>query len=265
SMTTHAAPNCDYEAFRDAMAYGRDAEFDQLLAACRQAGRWPERDDGASLLHLAPHVGGRKAGAYTRALLAAGLSPHTVTRDRNDPVSPLGMAVRFDCAPCVEALLAAGADVGLRGPDDETMLHAAGADTAPLLIAAGLSPMARDRHGNVPLHRAWHADLLAAGVNVTNDAGLTPLHTAALADSLWRVDALLAAGADPSKRTTRDTHWRLSGMSRAFGPGLEVPKGSNAFDLARARYKASRWSTQTHEATMRRLEAVTPKRGWFNF
>lgn len=52
-------------------------------------------------------------------------------------------------------------------------------------------------------------------------------------------------------------------MSRGFGPGLPVARGSTAHDLARERYQASRWSTQTHEATTRRLEAVTPRRGWF--
>lgn len=263
SQSTQAAPACDYEAFRDAMAYQRDAEFDALVAACRPTGRWPERDDGASVLHLAAHVGGRQAGAYVRSLLAAGVSPHTITRDRHDPVTPLGMAVRFNCAPCVSALLAAGADMRERVPGGATLLHGAGPDTVPLLIAAGLDPAARDEQGNLPLHRVWHTALLVVGVNVTNHAGLTPLHTAALADSLSRVEALLAAGADPALRTSKDTHWRLSNMSSAFGAGVPVAKGSTAYDLARQQHEASRWSTQTHEATMQQLKAVTPARGWF--
>ena len=52
-------------------------------------------------------------------------------------------------------------------------------------------------------------------------------------------------------------------MSRGFGPGLPVAQGSTALDLARERYQATRWCTQTHEATMKRLEAVTSRRGWF--
>ncbi len=263
ALPPSASANCDFYAFRDAMAYQRDSEVTALIAACRRGGRWPERDDGASLLHLAAHVGGRQAGAYTRALLAAGLSPHTVTRDRHDPVTPLGMAVRFNCADCVQALLAGGADARVQSPDGQTLLHEAGADTVPLLIAAGLDPAARDAQGNVPLHRVWHPALLGVGVNVVNDGGLTPLHVAALADQPGRVDALLGAGADPSLRTTRDTHWRLTGMSRAFGPGLPVGKGATALDLARERQAASRRSTQSHDATVKRLEAVTPRRGWF--
>lgn len=258
-----AAPGCDHASFRDAMADQRDAEVDALIAACSRQKQWPEREDGASLLHLAAHVDGRQAAAYIQALLAAGLKPNTVTRDPHDPVTPLGMAVRFDCAACVQALLAADADPHVQLPDGQTLLHEAGPSTVPLLIAAGLDPAARDAQGNVPLHRVWHPALLAVGVNVTNDAGLTPLHAAALGDHLARIDALLAAGADPTRRTVRDTHWRLGSMSRAFGPGLPVPRGATAYDLARGRYEASRWSTQTHATTVKRLEAVTPRQGWF--
>lgn len=257
------ASDCDFEGFRDAMAYQRDAEVERRVAACRREARWPERDDGASLLHLAAHVGGRQAGAYTRTLLAAGLRPDTITRDRHDPVTPLAMAVRFACAACVEALLAAGADVHARDPDGQTLLHAAPPALVPLLIAAGLDPGARDAQGRVPLHRVWHPALLGAGVDVVDDAGMTPLHFAALADDLSRVEALLAAGADPARRTARATHWRASGMSRAFGPGLPVPRDATALDLARERQAATRWNVQSHAATVRRLEAVTPKRGWF--
>lgn len=60
-----AAPGCDYESFRDAMAYQRDAEVDALIATCRRQKPWPEREDGESLLHLAAHVGGRQAAAYS--------------------------------------------------------------------------------------------------------------------------------------------------------------------------------------------------------
>lgn len=263
ALPASGAAACDFEAFRDAMAYQRDSEVTAMIAACRREGRWPEREDGASLLHLAAHLGAGQAGTYTRALLAAGLSPHTITRDRHDPVTPLGMAVRFNCAPCVQALLAAGADFRVRSPDGQSLLHEAGAATVPLLIAAGLDPAGRDAQGNVPLHRVWHPALLVAGVNVVNGAGLTPLHVAALADQTWRVEALLAAGADPALRTAQETHWRLTGMSRAFGPGLPLPKGATAYDLARERHAASRWSSQTHAETMKRLEAVTPRRGWF--
>jgi hypothetical protein len=260
TASAQAAPACDYEAFRDAMARQSEAEVKALMAICRREGRWPEREDGASVLHLAAHVGGAQAGAYTRALLAAGVRPDTHTRDRHDPVSPLVMAVRFACVPCVHALLAAGADVRQMRPDGATLLHEATFDTVALLIAAGLDPAARDAQGNVPLHRVWHPALLVVGVDVVNHAGLTPLHTAALSDHLGRVEALLAAGADPLLRTTRASHWRLSGMSRAFGPGLPVAQGATALDLARQQMQASRWNTQSHAATVQRLQAAVGRR-----
>jgi ankyrin repeat protein len=259
-----AALGCEYDTFRDAMAHGRDAEVDASMAACRRLGRWPEREDGATLLHLAPHVGRTSAGPYVRRLLAAGLDPNAVTRDRHDPVTPLVMAARFNCAPCVESLIAAGADRHWRGPEGETLLHEAGGQTVPVLMAAGLDPHARDRQGNAPLHRRWHPAFLAVGVNATNEAGLTPLHMAALSDNLAVAEALLEAGADPALRTTRDTHWRSPGISRAFGPGIAVAKGSTALDLARQQQAASRWSSQTHAAMVKRLEALTPRRSWLS-
>ena len=256
-----AAPGCDFYAFRDAMAAQRDAEFDALLATCKREGRWPEREDGALLVHLAPHVRRQRAAAYTRALLAAGLAPNTTTRDRHDPVTPLGMAARFDCGPCVQALLAAGADAQVRSPDGANLLHEAGAQTIALLIDAGLSVADRDSQGNVPLHRVWHPALLSVGVNVVNDAGLTPLHAAALSDHPGRVHALLSAGADPALRTTRDSRWRLSGISRGFGPGLVVRRGATALDLARDQQASARFSTQTHVEVVKQLQAVTPRPG----
>lgn len=125
-----AAPDCDYYAFRDAMAAQRDAEFDALLAACRREGRWPERED------------------------AAALSDHT---------------------GCVHALL--------------------------------------------------------------------------------------SAGVDPALRTTRDSRWRLSGISRGFGPGLVVRRGATALDLARDQQASARFSTQTHVEVVKQLQAVTPRPG----
>ena len=44
---------------------------------------------------------------------------------------------------------------------------------------------------------------------------------------------------------------------------LPISKGSTAYDLARERQAATRWNLKTQDAVVKRLEAVTPRRGWF--
>jgi hypothetical protein len=83
----------------------------------------------------------------------------------------------------------------------------------------------------------------------------------ALSDHTGCVHALLSAGVDPALRTTRDSRWRLSGISRGFGPGLVVRRGATALDLARDQQASARFSTQTHVEVVKQLQAVTPRPG----
>jgi ankyrin repeat protein len=251
-------PGCDFYDFRDAIAETGAPRFESLVAACWRAGRaLPQRDDGASLLFLAAHVGGGAAPRLTRRLLDLGVDPRGADRDG---LTPARMAARFGCGECLKALLAVGADLHERDPDGASLLHEAGGDAVPVLIAAGLSPALRDAAGNVPLHRRSHPALRAVGVNVRNDAGLTPLHYAALDGSVARIDELLALGADPALRTTAATRWRAGHMSRAFGPGEPIEADRTPLDLARWRQRETRWVTSAHDAAVARLEAVTPRR-----
>jgi ankyrin repeat protein len=207
---------------------------------------------------VAAHVGGKLAPEFTRRLLAAGADPAATN---SDGVTPMHMAARFNCAECVPILQAAGASVMPRDADGITPLHEAGPNAVPALIAAGADPLARDAQGNLPLHRIWHPDLLVAGVNARNDAGLTPLHHAALAGSVWRIDKLLESGADATLRTTKASHWRASHMSRSFGPGLPIPAGATPYDLARQRQRETRFVTHAHDAAVNRLKDVAAQRG----
>lgn len=252
---------CDYEAFRDAIARGDGTRVERLLGACRrEGGALPLREDGGDLLALAAHVGGREAPRWVERLLAAGAD----ARHRaQDGMTPLRMAARFGCGDCVASLLAAGADLHERDVEGLTLLHEAGGSAVPALIAAGLDPSLRDAAGNVPLHRRWHPALLSVGVNVRNAAGLTPLHVAAFEGSVGWIDQLLAAGADPSARSTAATYWRASHMSRAFGPGEPVAAGVTPLDVAREQQRRTRWSTGSHDSAVQRLEAVTPRSGFW--
>ncbi len=254
---------CDHYEFRLVMAAGDVAKFDSMLKQCIARGVLPVDDNGGgTLLHLAAHVGRSLAPEFMRKALAAGVDPNAVT---DDGITAMHMVARFSCTDCIAILKSAGASVMARDPDRVTPLHEAGPATIPAFIAAGADPLARDAFGNVPLHRAFHPDLLVAGINVRNDDGLTPLHFAALAGSVSRIDTLVSAGADPTLKTAKDSHWRSSMMSRSFGAGIPIPAGATAYDLARQRQKETRWVTHEHDAAVERLKAVTPRTGWWPF
>ena len=256
-------PLCDHYEFRLAMAAGDMPKFDTMLKQCRARGVLPVDDNGGgSLLHLAAHVGRQLAPEFMRRALKAGVDPNALN---DDGVPAMFMVARFGCTDCIAILKAAGASVMARDPDQLTPLHEAGQATIPAFIAAGADPLARDAFGNVPLHRVFHPELLVAGSNVRNLAGLAPLHFAALVGSVSRIDALLAAGADPALKTTKDSHWRASHMSRSFGPGIPIPADATAYDLARQRQKETQWVTHGHDGAVERLKAVTPRGGWSLF
>lgn len=238
------------------------ADVPRVLALWRTASGQPDRDDdGGTMLHRALHVYSAQRRQVVQALLAAGAP---VDAKVADGATPLHWATRFGADDCVPLLLAAGADVRAVDEDGRTPLFSASPAVASQLIAAGADPIARNRFGEVPLHRNRQAAFLVAGVDVRDDAGLTPLHHAALAGNDGAVQWLLAQGADPQARSLRDTHVRSTSMARAFGPGEFVPAGARPYDIALEQYKRTRWSTGAHEAALKRLDAATPRRGLFS-
>jgi hypothetical protein len=247
------------EEWRQALG---DADVPRVLALWRNAAGQADRDDnGATMLHRALHVYSSRRVDVVRALLAAGAP---VNARVEDGATPLHWATGFGADDCVPLLLADRADVHARDEDGRTPLFSASPAAAALLIAAGADPLARNRFGEVPLHRNRQQAFLAAGVDVRDDAGLTPLHHAALTGNDTAVAWLLERGADPQARTLRDTQVRAMSMSKAFGPGELVPAGSRPYDLALAQYKRTRTNTGAHEAAMKRLDAVTPRNSLFS-
>jgi hypothetical protein len=242
----------EFDAYREALIAGDEERIAALLV--RDGKRLPVDGGGVTVLHRALHIYSERRIAIVERLIAAGVDVNAAAEDGR---TPLHWAAGFDVPAAIPLLLRAGANVHARDVEGNTPIFVAGPDAASMLIAAGADVHARNREGNVPLHRNFHAALLPPGVNVRNAAGLTPLHYAALAGNTRGIEWLLAQGADPNLRTTADTYWRASHMSKEFGPGERIPAGSRPLDLARARYSATRWNTSRYEEPVRMLRKVT--------
>ena len=246
------ADGADFEAYRDVLVAGDTVRIAAMIAA--DGRKLPVDNDGVTVLHKALHIYSGNRLAIVEQLIAAGSDVNARMKDGR---TPLHFASGFGVVDAVPVLLKAGAVVDSRDEDGNTPLFVAGRDIAVVLIAAGADVGALNHEGNVPLHRNHQAALLAPGVNVRNRAGMTPLHYAALAGNDQAIEWLLSQGADPQARTTAQTFYRASNMSKMFGPGDAIPVGSRPLELARAQHKASRWNTNRYEPSVKLLQTAT--------
>jgi ankyrin repeat protein len=167
--------------------------------------------DDSWLDELPPLVGAAAKGDNVSVadLLASGTNPNEADESG---WTALHAAATRDHVDVVRRLLAAGADVDARSADGFTPLlnaASAGSDVVEALLDAGADVTAQEpRQGCRPLHRfAGYANpagvelVLAAGADVDAEdfGGATALADAAEAGCDECVEALLAAGADPTR------------------------------------------------------------------
>ena len=261
SAMADAVSATPFEQLQDAVLREDLPQARLLLRGLQLRGEALPVEASTGLLHQAIHVGGSARPQLVELLLSAGADPNVPA---GEGATSLHMAARLGCGACVILLLRAGAWLDARNAAGETPLHAARGAVVDTLLAAGADPAARDREGNLPLHRTFHTALLVAGVDARNDAGLTPLHAAALDDAPARVRKLLAHGADPTARTTRAARWRAAATSLALGRSGPAAAGATALELAAQRQRANRWARRTHTEPMALLAPVSPavRGGW---
>ncbi|CAM9503878.1 unnamed protein product [Pylaiella littoralis] len=175
-----------------------------------RGGENPNRQDGKSQtpLHLAAHAGQH---VMVRTLILYGANPNLKTQFTR--YTALHLAAQEGHALCVSNLLLGGTDKDSQCSSDETPLHLAAYSNhrgaAEELLDAGANVNIRSFGGHSVLDIAaqrGHVGTLRmllrheGDVNASNDAGITPLHSAASfegpGDNGGAVRALLAAGAD---------------------------------------------------------------------
>ena len=133
--------------------------------------------------------------------------------------TPLHIAASVGSAACVNALIAAGADVNAKDRSGKTPLHVA-AEWACLecmgaLIAAGGDVNAKDHFGNIPLH--WAVSRISSQANCVvmlidngsrldekNSEGATPLYWAVWRGDTCCVRVLIERGANIHERDNND-------------------------------------------------------------
>ena len=153
-----------------------------------------------------------RAAAGAALLLNACAAPLAAAAVAAAPAEPpLVEALKAGDLQAAFALLRAGADPDIAGPDGTTALHWAAyrddADAADRLLRAGAAPGAANRYGVTPLalaaaggYGAVVERLLAAGADphAATPGSETALMSAARAGGVRAVAALLARGADPN-------------------------------------------------------------------
>lgn len=140
-------------------------------------------------------------------LVAAGAA---VNARGNRRITPLHWAIVHGSAAGIDALMAAGADAAAADEQDTTAIHlatAAGdASLLDALLAGGASANIRDpKLGRTPIFDAILADrdaqflrlLPLTDLDLGDDFGTRPLHTAASVGDYPKILRLLEAGADP--------------------------------------------------------------------
>jgi ankyrin repeat protein len=186
----------------------------------------------------------RNAGALVKLLLANGADlkpralytdwPSQITSEPRAQYRPVGglnallYAARDGCADCVDALLAAGADINIPTPEGVTPLMLAldndHNDVAKLLLARGANPRLWDWWGRTALYIAIDRKIMNAG------GGRGGRSVPPLVSSMDIINALLASDIDINAQLNAHRPSRSGNSGRFIEPLL----GTGATPLMRA-------------------------------
>ena len=212
--------------------------------------------------------------AEAHAALAAGADANLAGEFSRTPLHEAAS----ESAEIAQLLLERGARPNVVDGDGRTPLHLAYADTARILLAHGADFLVLDKNGNTALHLAAEHDaakctlLLDAGIPVDarNNAGLSPLHFAALQAQETAADVLLKRGANINATTLAPYDYKWSYIAwDVKGMEERVTTGATPLSIALAAHERTKWSSGKYAAFatfLRTRGASEPQRAnakWF--
>jgi len=253
----------------DAVRNGDVAQTRQLVQQWRATRKpFPLGPDDKPLLFLAIEGREQTHSEIVEMLLASGADVQSK--------GPMGMtalhwAASHGYGERTSQLLQHHAQIEATDDLGRTPLLVAHSDAAEKLVAAHANWIALDKQGNTALHYAAednprHLELLfRAGFSVIdarNNAGLTPLHFAALAGNTGNARWLLDHGANPNAVTAAPYDYLPLNFNPGYGNETHVPAGSSVAGIASMRHNETKWSSGRHRAVKELLAehgAVAPR------
>ncbi len=145
-----------------------------------------------------------------------------------------------------------------------TPLLVAHSDAAQKLLAAGANLLTTDKDGMSALHYAAQSGaahlniLFRAGftlVDARSNAGVTPLHVAALEGTESAARWLLDHGANLNAAVAADFVYLPRNLAPGFGYEVRIPRGSTPLRLVSAEYKRAKRGSDRYRPTLELLKA----------
>jgi ankyrin repeat protein len=245
-----------------AVKEGEVVKTSALLREWKATGRpWPNGPDDKPLLFFAIEGREKTHPEIVELLLENGASVKTR--------GPLGMTALHWAAAhgyVERTTQILNHHPALEATDDRgrTPLLVAQSEAAEKLIAAHANILAMDKDGVNALHYAaqesgQHLDILfKAGfkvVDARSNAGLTPLHIAAVEGTESAVRWLLDHGANVNAVTAADYDYLPRHLAPGYGYEIRIPRGATPLRLAADQHEKNKWSSSRYKPVIHLLKA----------
>ena len=245
-----------------AVKNGEVGKTSALLRRWKTTGKlWPLGPDNQPLLFLAIEGREKTHAEIIELLLANGASV-----DARGPsgMTALHWAAAKGYAERTAQILQHHPQLETTDDRGRTPLLVAHSEAAEKLLAAGANAFAMDKDGMNALHYAaqtgashleiiWQAGFKVA--DARSNAGLTPLHIAAVEGTESSVGWLLDHGAKVNAVSAADYSYLPRHLAPGYGYEIRIPRGATALRLASLEHEKTKWSSGRYRSVVELLKA----------